>query len=192
MTEQISALVDNDIRDENIFDNLIKDVDANQQWQRYHLIGDIMRDEHQPGLNFDIAKSVAIALQAESAHCRLQSSANDPQELGGENTSSVKKPSNVVNLFTRGGHYAIAASVAVAVLLGVSQFSTPTIIASPESHQVFDTVPFSGGASPVSLQFGHSEPEFSQSNTQLSDEELLAQKKRINAFLQDHQMQLRK
>ena len=43
--ETVSSLVDNYQANDDVFDELVKDNHMSETWQRYHLIGDAMRDE---------------------------------------------------------------------------------------------------------------------------------------------------
>ena len=184
MKEPISAFIDNEMPDqmaaEELVQQMLADESAAQAWQSYHLISDVMNNKYQPSLQFDIAANVAAAL------------IDEPTVLAQHNHSSVvsnNKPSKVLRLFSRGGHYAIAASVAAVVLLGVQQFGINTM-GSPASSPVLNTTPYSGMVSPVSLQA--SRPVNQQSTgapLHLSERDLELQKKRINAFLQDHRQQ---
>lgn len=190
MTEQISALVDNEVLGKQELEDLLGQPEQDEQWQRYHLIGDVMRGEHKPGCDFDIAAKVATALESEEkhnlVHLHTQFKTEGPKLTSDD---AIAKKSNVINFFSRIGHYGIAASVAVAAIFGVSQYSSSGNEAY-QNHQVLDTAPFSGVVSPVSLQVKpvNVEPK----NVQQSEQDILEQKKRINAYLHDHQLQQRK
>ena len=82
---------------------------------------------------------------------------------------------------------AVAACVSLAVILGVQQYggSDPS---QPEAEQlpVLQTIPFSGSAEPVSLTRSSVEQPTASSETNVQE-----QRRRINAMLQDYELQLR-
>ncbi len=89
--------------------------------------------------------------------------------------------------FHQFGQVAIAATVTLAVIVGVQQYNggdsgAPQLADS--QLPVLQTVPFTGQAEPVSL----SRESLRQQPTEA---QLMEQRKRINAILQDYELQLR-
>ena len=77
----------------------------------------------------------------------------------------------------------IAAGVSLAVLLGVQHYNAPQEgVAEPESP-VFNTLPLGGQASPVSFGVPN------EGNN--AQQQIQQQRKRINAILQDYELQRR-
>ncbi|MFE8730271.1 anti sigma-E factor RseA C-terminal domain-containing protein, partial [Aeromonas hydrophila] len=98
----------------------------------------------------------------------------------------VKTDSNVVPLFRRVGQqlgqYAIAASVAAAVIFGVQQYQGQDGV---PNNPVLNTIPIGGSAAPVSV---HYPQEGSRVRPQqgMTEQQMQEQRERINAFLRDH------
>lgn len=170
-SEHLSAMMDGELLDKEMFNALAKDSLMADKWQRYHLIRDGLRKELPPALHLDISAKVAAAIADEPAIVAPQ-----------VKTQSNRWVGQVLPWVRQGGQFAIAASVAAAVIFGVQQFNQPT----PE--QPFSSAPAwqlpgtqLGGLSPVSLEQTQVVPRA----------DTLEQKRRINAYLADHQRQLR-
>ncbi len=65
--EQISALLDGESRDPDAIDALCTDAEQRDTWQRYALIGELMREDKVQTVDLDIAARVAAALEQEPA-----------------------------------------------------------------------------------------------------------------------------
>jgi sigma-E factor negative regulatory protein RseA len=171
--EDLSALVDgeNDVSNSSsshVLDAVKKDPDLQLKWKSYHLIRDGLRQELPVNINFDIANKVALALEAEPAILAPKKTWRDIPLIG-----------NVVPFAKQGGQMAIAASVAVAMIIGVQQFNQTNV------DQPFNAAPpipgIQGGLSPVS---------FDQTRA-TSNSDGVEQRRRINAYMTDHKQQLR-
>lgn len=166
--ENLSAWVDGELQSHQLIDELKTDELLAQKWQRYHLIRDGLRQELPDQINFDIAANVAAALQSEPSILAPKKSWRDLPLIG-----------SVVPFAKQGGQMAIAASVAVAMIIGVQQFN------QPELDQPFNSAPsilgIQGGLSPVSLEQTRTLPRTDASE----------QRRVINAYLNDHKQQLR-
>lgn len=169
--EKLSALVDGEAADTDSVKAILADSKAQKKWQRYHLMKDGLRNELPAEMNFDIAANVAKALEQEPA---IVAPVADKK--------AAQKPflENVVSLFRQGGQFAVAASVAVAVILGYQQLN------QPQDDPTFNAAPtlkvsgIQGGLSPVSLEQTRA--------TTRSD--FTEQKRKINALLMDHEQQV--
>lgn len=170
--EQLSALIDNELQDAKLLEQLANDAELADSWRDYHLIGDVIRGEVAPRIQIDIADQVALALEEEPAIVAPRPQAEQ------DKPSSAK----VVKFFRYAGQYAIAASVAVAAIIGVQQYSVEQ--GGEEPLPVFNTIPVGGAVSPVSLQSGPQHRE-------MTEAEILEQRQRISAYLQDHRFQQR-
>ena len=168
--ESLSAVVDGEVKDDKILGAISNDAELAAKWQRYHLIRQGLRREMPEMADFDISQSVAQALENEPAIVAPKRKWQD-----------LPLVSNVVPLVRQGGQFAIAATVAVAMVLGVQQMN------QPETEYQFDggtpaTLPgIQGGLSPVSLEQTRPVPR----------SDVLEQRRQINAFLTDHRHQLR-
>lgn len=178
--QKLSAFMDGDLIDNALIDALEKDQESKQTWQNYHLIGDVMRGDEPQSLDWNIAESVASALENEPAHT---SDIVMPIE-------SQPTPAQAKRLLpawiTQFGQVAVAACVSLAVVLGVQQYSGQDP-AQPEAEQlpVLQTIPFAGSVEPVSLT---RDSVAKSSNESVNVQE---QRRRINALLQDYELQLR-
>lgn len=168
--ENLSALVDGETIDSHLLDRLVKDTNLAQTWQRYHLYRHAMRKEMPEQADFDISSRIADALKDEPAIVAPKRRWRDLPVVAG-----------VIPLARQGGQLAIAASVAVAMVLGVQQFNqTNNVEPFNSAPTVLPTDPL-GGLSPVSLE--QSRP--------VARTDVLEQRRRINAYLADHRQQLR-
>lgn len=172
--EQISALMDSELQDDNVLESFIADDMTHNRWQRYHLIGDVMRGDAPQMLNLDLSADIAKALEDEPVHQVLED--ND-----------VLRAKKVLPQWLKPlGQYAIAASVAVVAILGVQHYQGQGSASKDQPLPVFNTVPIGGTISPVSLQANFTHPK-----QQVTEQQWLEQRREIAAYLQDHQLQQR-
>lgn len=170
-SELLSALMDGESQDKRSIDTVIDDAEAMGTWQRYHLIRDGLRKELPEQLDFDISAKVAEALEQESAIVAPKSSV----------TSKLPILGQVIPLVRQAGQFAIAASVAAVMIIGVQTLNTP------QPDQPFNAAPvpqipgISGGLSPVSLEQTRALPQT----------DVMEHRRRVNAYFTDHQQQLR-
>ncbi len=176
--ENTSALLDNDVADaqqlQQQLDVLLTDPQAQQSWQRYAMIGHIMRGDAQPNHRVDIS----VAIQAQLADEAPLSAANVVRpQFGQATTRSAERWWKPI------GGFAIAASVALVAVLSVQQPIAPDGATSEASSSpVFVTNPF-GDRNPVSF------------NTVIldnnpSEAEVAQQRALLQAYMLDHQHQL--
>jgi sigma-E factor negative regulatory protein RseA len=178
--ENVSALMDDELHSEQSIKSLLDDPSAAATWARYHLIGDALRDELPAQLDISLSKRIADALDLEPTIL-----APRPRR----SFFAVIQPQ--VSQFMRvAGQYGIAASVAIAVLVGVQQYQNQgTVAAVIKQGPVLDTIPVAGSATPVSINYS-TERNRNPSQT-LSEKQLQEQRQRIARFIQDHQLQQR-
>ncbi len=63
--ERVSALMDNQLQSEQSLKALLDDPSASATWERYHLIGDALRDELPEQLDLSLLQRIADALEQE-------------------------------------------------------------------------------------------------------------------------------
>ncbi|KDM92633.1 RseA family anti-sigma factor [Photobacterium galatheae] len=194
--EKISALLDGEDVDQSVINQLLVDDAAKQSWQAYHLMSDVLHGEAPGQPRWDIAGQVAMALEDEPAHSLSGNNDN------GQNDNVVSMPQteqprpqqarrSMPAWLTQFGQVAVAASVSLAVIIGVQQYNggEEATFASDAKRDVpvLQTIPFAGTAEPVSLTRdsvrSHAESP--------SEAQLMEQRRRINAMLQDYELQLR-
>lgn len=176
--ERISALMDNELPSEQSMKALLKDPSLSATWERYHLIGDALRDELPEYLDETLSQRIANALEQE------------PTILAPKRTFlSVVQP-KVKQFIQVAGQYGIAASVAVAVLVGIQQYQQQdSMNAAIKQGPVLNTVPVAGSATPVSINYNTDRTHVP--SQALSEKQLQEQRQRIARYIQDHQLQQR-
>ncbi|PJG59659.1 sigma-E factor negative regulatory protein [Aeromonas cavernicola] len=192
--EQLSALIDGELSD-MLADELAQDANLQETWGRYHLIGDVMRGEVPSHLPLDFSDSIMArladepALLAPSAMSKPALPASDAQQHEIANPAPQGRH-NVVPLFRRVaqqlGQYAIAASVAAAVIFGVQFYQGQDGL---PANPVLNTIPVGGSATPVSVHYPQDRSRAGQQ--ELTEQQMQEQRERVNAFLRDHQLQQR-
>ncbi|MGL5305627.1 MAG: sigma-E factor negative regulatory protein [Aeromonas veronii] len=187
--EQISALMDGDLSDAEVLNELEMDSDLQDTWGRYHLIGDAMRGDLPVNLQLDLSDSIMAALGDEPTILAPKPVETAPVQQ--PVVAPVKTDSNVVPLFRRVGQqlgqYAIAASVAAAVIFGVQQYQGQDGV---PANPVLNTIPIGGSAAPVSVHYPQQDGARARQQG-LTEQQMQEQRERINAFLRDHQLQQR-
>jgi sigma-E factor negative regulatory protein RseA len=169
--EKLSAFMDGEIEGNDIIDAIKQDEALQAKWQRYHVYRGAMRKEASVAPELDITASVAAALENEPAIVAPKRS----------RWQSIPVVGNVVPFAKQSGQFAVAASVAVAVILGVQQFNQPV---PTEPFETFETVGPQGGLAPVSLEQTRELPRNDMN-------EVLETKRKINALIADHEQQVK-
>lgn len=170
--ENLSAFVDGEQTDSKLLDELASDADLASRWQSYHLIKDGLRNELPDSLNLNIADAVAEAIDKEPAIVAPNTGVNKAK--------NVPLWGNVVPLFRQGGQFAIAASVAVAVILGYQQFNQTTQDSDLNIAPVKAITGIQSGMSPVSLSQDRAVPKA----------DVAEQRRKLNALFADHQQRM--
>jgi sigma-E factor negative regulatory protein RseA len=171
--ETVSSCVDNFQHNENAFDEIINDEHLSTTWDRYHLIGDVLRNDTPDILQLDLSSEIAKAI------------ANEPTVLApkANNVFMLKFKAKVVEFSKPFGQLAIAASAAGLMVLGVQSNvaqNNETILPS----QIVQTIPMAGIAEPVSLNF--QQPDLASQK-----QAFIEQQRRFHALLSDHQQQIK-
>lgn len=178
--EWVSAAVDGEI-DEQMLAELAADKDSHEQWRDYHMIGDAMRGEFPKTIHLDLSANIAAAIENEPTIIA-------PVKRETPNEVKVKTTglSNVIPMFKQFGQYAIAASVALVAVVGVQNYSQQENAIDASPLPVLNTRPLIGSVTPVSLQTGPV-----QQNQSFTNDQVMEQRQRINAYIQDHMLQQR-
>lgn len=113
--ENLSALVDGEESDNALLEQISADEELASRWQNYHLIKDAMRNDLPDSIQLNIADMVAEAIDKEPTVI----APTVTTESTHQDSERSRKPilGNVLPFFRQGGQFAIAASVAVAVML---------------------------------------------------------------------------
>ncbi len=184
--EKLSALMDGELVDKALIVDLEQDQEGLDTWKNYHLIGDVLRGDSPAKPEWNIAESVALALENEPAHTPFNlgniTDINDARIESQPTPQAAKR--YLPTWLTQFGQVGIAACVSLAVILGVQQYGeNPN--AAADQLPVLQTVPFTGSAEPVSLT------RDSVGASAKNDLNVQEQRRRINAMLQDYELQLR-
>ncbi|TCI05005.1 anti-sigma factor [Corallincola luteus] len=178
--QRLSSWIDNQVDDaisDDMIDALLEDQELQDTYSRYQLIGDAIRGEMPPAIDIDLTSRVAAALEDEPT---ILAPKSEP--------SAAVQSGKVVPLFKQLGQYAIAATVAAVAVLGVQQYNQPGNSEIPTP--VLNTTPLTGLAAPVSLSAAPVEAEPSD-EAKAQQMRIIEQRRRINAYLQDHEQQRR-
>ena len=182
--EQLSALMDGDLSVIEVLNELGTDPALQDTWSRYHLIGDAMRGDLPVNLQLDLSDSIMLALEDEPAIL-----APKPAQPAAPQVQPAGKVIPFVRRFGQQvGQYAIAASVAAAVIFGVQQYQGKDGV---PTSPVLNTIPVGGSAAPVSVHYPQDGSRTGVRQQGLSEQQMQEQRERINAFLRDHQLQQR-
>jgi sigma-E factor negative regulatory protein RseA len=183
----LSAASDNQGISAQQLDSLLQDPALQQQWLRYQMIGNVMRNELPAQVDLDFADNFALLLAEEETH---QLQAEPVLQLAAVTTTSrwgkIKSAANQswMKTMLQG---AIAASVAIVAVVGVqqSQQSADDVLTSP--LPVLQTRPIGGVATPVSLSQSSVDSRFAAQQQQLQ----LEQQRRLQELMQARQQQIR-
>lgn len=170
--EKLSAFMDGELNDNVFVDGLKNDSELLAKWRSYHVIRSGLRKEASVMPEFDITAQVAAALESEATVLAPKSK-----------LSAIPGVNKIIPFMRQSGQFAVAASVAAAVILGVQQYNLPTPEEPFTTYQTFG-VP-QAGLAPVSLE---------QSNTvrpNNNSEAVLQKSRQINALIADHEQQLK-
>jgi len=183
--EQLSALMDGETLDSALLTELSRDPEMQKTWQSYHLIRDSMRGDTANVLHFDISARVMAAIEDEPQRQTtplIPEAQPAPQQW--QKMPFWGKVRPWASQLTQMG---VAACVSLAVIVGVQHYNGQSDATQQPEAPVFNTLPMMGKASPVSLGVPSeaSQPGVGQ------QQQVQEQRRRINAMLQDYELQRR-
>ncbi|MTD37842.1 anti-sigma-E factor RseA [Erwinia sp. CPCC 100877] len=185
--EQLSALMDGETLDSELLTNISGDERLQETWRSYHLIRDAMRGDTSGNiLNIDVSAGVMAAIASEPVRRAVPSiEESQPAPHQWQKMPFWKKMRPWASHITQIG---VAACVSLAVIVGVQQYNAPEAsgVGQPEAP-AFNTLPMMGKASPVSLGV----PYGNEVSGRGGQQQLQEQRRRINAMLQDYELQRR-
>lgn len=171
--EQMSAFMDGELPASSVIDSVGEESELRDKWNRYHLARSVMRNELPDGKLIDISASVAAALDAEPVV--LAPNATKSNSLFSQFTAKV------IPFAKQSGQFAVAASVAAAVIIGVQTYNKPD---TTEPFTTLATGAPQGGLAPVSLNQTRVLP--------LEEEQSVIETRRqIQALINDHEQQIK-
>lgn len=172
--EQLSALMDGETLDSELLNELAHNPEMQKTWESYHLIRDSMRGDTPEVLHFDISSRVMAAIEEEPVR--------QPATLIPEAQPAPHQWQKVRPWAAQLTQMGVAACVSLAVIVGVQHYNGQSETSQQPETPVFNTLPMMGKASPVSLGVPS---EATANNGQQQ------QRRRINAMLQDYELQRR-
>ncbi|MGY2575161.1 RseA family anti-sigma factor [Vibrio sp. C8] len=183
--QQLSALMDGEMVDKLLIQELANDRESIETWKNYHLIGDVMRGDTPERPEWNIAESVALALENEPAHTPYNTNVTDldSMRVAEEQPVPHKARRQLPKWLSPFGQVAVAACVSLIAIIGVQQYGASGSSAVDQPFPVLQTVPLSGSVEPVSLTRESVRPSVESSAQE--------QRRRVNAMLQDYELQLR-
>lgn len=183
--ESLSALMDSELDSQQMntssMDDLVRSDDMRTTWQHYHLIGAVMRNETKINMPIDI--SAAVAAQV----------ADEPITFAPKH--GLLRKAALKTWLKPAANLAIAASVALVTVLGVTQYQRiddGSVAPSAESNRGYQpalqTVPLGVVGNPLSYNATQAQPATAQEH--LSAQEQARLQSQVQAFMIDHQLQL--
>ncbi|MCC3717091.1 anti-sigma-E factor RseA [Rouxiella badensis] len=181
--EKLSALMDGEAIDSELLSSLSNDKKLQESWQSYHLIRDSMRGDIGTVVHLDIADRVAAALANEPAKL-VPGATKESQPLPHtwQKMPFWHKVRPWASQLTQVG---VAACVSLAVIVGVQHYSQQDATGASPETPAFNTLPMMGKASPVSFGVPN------EGSVASGPQNMQEQRKRINAILQDYELQRR-
>ncbi|WP_039055930.1 anti-sigma-E factor RseA [Enterobacter sp. Bisph1] len=181
--EQLSALMDGETLDSELLVELSQDPEMQKTWESYHLIRDSMRGDTAELLHFDISARVMAAIENDAQAPAPLIPEAQPAPHQWKKMPFWHKVRPWASQLTQMG---VAACVSLAVIVGVQHYNGQTEATQQPEAPVFNTLPMMGKASPVSLGV----PADTTANAG-QQQQVQEQRRRINAMLQDYELQRR-
>jgi sigma-E factor negative regulatory protein RseA len=183
--EKLSALMDGELLDNELLNELSRSPEMQETWASYHLIRDSLRGDTGDVLHFDISSRVMAAIESEPARLSTPLIPEaQPAPHQWQKMPFWQKVRPWASSLTQMG---VAACVSLAVIVGVQHYNGQSESSQQPEAPVFNTLPMMGKASPVSLGVP-SEATTARTGQQQQVQE---QRRRINAMLQDYELQRR-
>ncbi|WP_099132156.1 MULTISPECIES: anti-sigma-E factor RseA [Xenorhabdus] len=182
--EKLSALMDGEALDSEVVHLVSEDAVMQKQWERYHLVRDVLRGDVGDVLHLDIASQVALALEKEPIHI------NSAVVL-----ESQPKPEIWANMpfwhkirvwKSQIAQIGVAACVSLTVIIGVQQYNSNSSVETDNQFEApaFNTLPVMGTASTVGLATPAEEETFGGDLSM----QVRESNKRIDAMLQQYEL----
>lgn len=174
--ELLSAYMDGEQVSNHLTDKLCQDKALQQTWANYHLVRSVMRQEsHQTILGADFTAKMEELIAQERSY------QEQPTIAEVERTPFVQK---LRRLFMPITQVAVAAGVCLVAVLGVQSFNANnnSVVADVDTP-VLQTLPFNNNVQAVSYN--------APSQDVATAEQLDQKSKRIEAMLQDYELQRR-
>ncbi|OTA19408.1 alkaline metalloproteinase precursor [Xenorhabdus beddingii] len=187
--EKLSALMDGEALDSEVIHLVSEDAVMQKQWERYHLVRDVLRGDVGNVLHLDIASQVALALEKEPIPINPNPAV--VLESQPEPETWVRMPfwSKIRPWASQITQVSVAACVSLAVIIGVQQYNSGSGAEADiqSDTPVFNTLPVMGAASPVGLATSVDDETFGGDLSM----QVRESNKRIDAMLQQYELSRR-
>ncbi|MBD2781341.1 anti-sigma-E factor RseA [Xenorhabdus sp. 42] len=188
--EKLSALMDGEALDSEVVRLVSENEVMQKQWERYHVIRDVMRSDAGDVLHFNIASQVALAIEKEPIIISLSASLeSQPKPNTWAKMSFWNKIRPWTSQITQVG---VAACVSLAVIIGVQQYNSDSSVGADSQFDTpaFNTLPVMGSASPVGLDTPVTPVDDEAFGGDFSTQ-IRESNKRIDAMLQQYELSRR-
>ncbi len=170
--------------DGELLNELAHNPEMQKTWESYHLIRDSMRGDTPEVLHFDISSRVMAAIEEEPV--RQPATLIPEAQPAPHQWQKIPFWQKVRPWAAQLTQMGVAACVSLAVIVGVQHYNGQSETSQQPETPVFNTLPMMGKASPVSLGVPS---EATANNGQ--QQQVQEQRRRINAMLQDYELQRR-
>ncbi|OOF67923.1 sigma-E factor negative regulatory protein [Rodentibacter caecimuris] len=177
--ELLSAYMDGEQVDARLTEALIQDDGLRQSWETFHTIRSVMRKESSVFLGADFTAKMAELIEQETIE-RQEIEVSQPTA---EESAQLPFVQKLKVLFAPISQIAVAASVCLAVVLGVQSYIAKTNINQAPEIPILQTLPFNNSVQEVS---------YNAPTKEITDMNQVEQKnRRISEMLQNYELQRR-
>lgn len=184
--EQLSALMDGEMLDSELLSELSRNPEMQKTWESYHLIRDSLRGDTSDVLHFDISSRVMAAIEQEPLR-QVTTPLIPEAQPAPHQWQKMPFWAKVRPWASQLTQMGVAACVSLAVIVGVQQYNGQSDSTLQAESPVLNTLPMMGKASPVSLGV----PADVSASAGSGPQQVQEQRRRINAMLQDYELQRR-
>ncbi len=185
--EKLSALMDGEALDSEDVHLISEDANMQKQWERYHLVRDVLRGDVGNVLHLDIANKVALALEKEPVH--IHPAAVLVSQPKPETWATLPFWNKIRTWKSQIAQVGVAACVTLSVVVGVQQYNGDNGVETENQFDApaFNTLPVMGATSTVGLATPAEEETFGSDLGMRVRES----NKRIDAMLQQYELDRR-
>ncbi|OTA14750.1 anti-sigma factor MucA [Xenorhabdus vietnamensis] len=186
--EKLSALMDGEALDSEVVHLVSEDAIMQKQWERYHLVRDVLRGDVGNVLHLDIASQVALALEKEPVH--INPVAVLESQPKPETWSAMPFWNKIRTWKSQITQVGVAACVSLSVIVGVQHYNNDNSGSEIDNQfetPAFNTLPVMGTTSTVGLATPAEEETFGNELSMRVRES----NKRIDAMLQQYELDRR-
>lgn len=178
--EQLSAYMDGEQVDSALTDALLHDDALQQSWNNFHAVRAVMRKESAVFLGADFTAKMADLIEVEEVRKVDVIPVSQPDVEEAHQSPFMQK---LKAFFAPMTQVAVAAGVCLVAVLGVQSFTAKNDVSGAAESPVLQTLPFNKSVQEVSYN--------APSKDVLTVDQLEQKNRRINALLQNYELQRR-